>query len=143
MKTTIKILIAIVVILIILFVDYKLPVAIAEAPIQPIPEWKLVKDPLFEKIGYCESKHDLTAKNPNSSASGEYQWLKGSWKYYGEKLWGKDWINKDIFSEDNRELAWYVYTHFGTADWEADQKSYDCWKGEIPNATHKRIYGVK
>ena len=97
-------------------------------------------DPLFEKMGYCESKHVLTAKNPGSTAKGEFQFLDGTWKYYGQKLWGDDWVNKDVLSTDNRELAWYVYTNFGTRDWESDPASYNCWKSEIPNATHRTIY---
>lgn len=104
------------------------------------PEEKVV-DPLFEKIAECESHFDLKAKNPNSSASGEFQITKGTWESYGKRLWGDDWVLKDKFSTDNRELAWYIYTEYGTNDWEADKKSYDCWKGEIPNAiyVHKKI----
>lgn len=99
-----------------------------------------IKDPLFERIAECESGFRLNAKNPNSSASGEFQFIKSTWEFYGRKYWGDDWINKDVFSEDNRELAWYVYTHYGTRDWEADPKSYNCWKSEIPNATHREIH---
>lgn len=97
-------------------------------------------DPLFEKIGWCESKHQLDAQNPHTTAGGEFQFLDGTWKYYGQKLWGDEWVNKDKKSLDNRELAWFVYTNYGTKDWEADPKSYECWKVEIPNATHKNIY---
>lgn len=80
--------------------------------------------PLLWEIGQCESGHDLKAKNPNSSASGEYQWIKGSWKHYGKELWGDDWVKKDIFSKDNEELAIYVYNKYGTSSWN---ESKDCW----------------
>ena len=117
----------------------------AEAPapsqvIEPLPEWQRVHDPLFEKIGYCESENNLKAKNPNSSASGEFQWLNSSWKYYAQRYWGDEWVHKDIFSQDNRELSWYVYTHYGTKDWQADSASYDCWKSEIPNGMYNNVY---
>lgn len=121
--------------------------AVVEEIIIPsdINGWQKFTDPLFEKIGYCESydrvlgKNNLLANNPNSTADGEFQFLNGTWKYHGQKLWGEDWVNKNKYSTDNRELAWYVYTHFGTSDWEADPKSYNCWKDEIPNAVYKNI----
>ena len=87
----------------------------------------------FERIARCESydaklgRNDLQAKNPKSSAKGEFQFIKSTWKHYAMELWGKDWVNKDILSEDNRELAWYVYMKYGTKDWEADPKSKACW----------------
>lgn len=80
--------------------------------------------PLLREIGRCESKHILTVKNPNSSASGEYQFIKSSWKHYGQELWGDDWVNKDIFSKDNEELAIYVFKKYGTDPWNA---SKSCW----------------
>lgn len=98
-------------------------------------------DPLFNKIGNCESQDIATAKNPNSSAKGRFQFLNGTWKWYAPKLWGEEWINKDVLSyKDNTDLAWFVYTNYGTSDWEADPKSYNCWKSEIPNAKYKNIY---
>lgn len=124
-------------------IEYKAPQV--EEMVEHV-ELVVMTDPLFEKMGYCESydrelkRNNLQAKNPGSTAKGEFQFLDGTWKYYGQKLWGDDWVNKDVLSADNRELAWFVYTHYGTSDWEADPKSYDCWKSEIPNATHKNIY---
>ncbi len=106
-------------------------------------ELVVMTDPLFEKIGYCESKHILTAKNPGSTAKGEFQFLDGTWKNYGPRLWGDDWVNKDVLSADNRELAWFVYTHYGVSDWTSDPLSYNCWKSELPNATHLKIYANK
>lgn len=92
-----------------------------------------VSDELW-RIGQCESGHNLNAKNPNSSASGEYQFIKSSWKHYGKELWGDEWINKDIFSKDNEELAIYVYNKNGTKDW---LESKSCWgKIELALARH-------
>ena len=114
-------------------------IVIAEPGGGIIPDQKVMPyDPLFEKIGWCESKNILDAQNPYTTAGGEFQFLDGTWKYYGQKLWGDEWVNKDKKSLDNRELAWFVYTNYGTKDWEADPKSYECWKVEIPNAIYKK-----
>lgn len=103
----------------------------AEAETLPIQEKIVEVDPLFEMIAHCESfdaklgKNNLHAKNPTSSASGEFQFLAGSWYYYGKQLWGDDFYSKNIWTTDNRELAWYVYKKYGTRDWNA---SKECWK---------------
>lgn len=78
----------------------------------------------FEEIGRCESNHELHAKSRTSSASGEYQFINASWYHYGKELWGQDFYEKNIWSTDNRELAWYVYKKYGTGDWNA---SKSCW----------------
>ena len=84
----------------------------------------------MERIAYCESKNVATAKNPTSSASGRFQFLKSSWEYYGKRLWGSDWVKKDVFNyDDNTELAYYVFSINGYKDWEADPASVACWKG--------------
>lgn len=126
-----------------LFLTYN-PNTHAEAPTIDFKALEIEKqdsDPLFNKIGYCESKNIATAKNPGSTAKGRFQFLDGTWKWYAPKLWGADWINKDPYNyQDNTDLAWFVYTNYGTSDWEADPKSYNCWKSEIPNAIYKNIY---
>lgn len=88
-------------------------------------------DPLFEMIGWCESHGDIHSKNTGSSASGEFQFLWGSWNYYGKMFWGKDFYSKNIWSNDNRELAWFVYKKYGTRDWES---SKSCW-GKVAMVT--------
>ncbi len=93
-------------------------------------------DPLFEEIGWCESRGKLDAKNPNSSASGEFQWTKSSWAYYGKQLLGNDFYSKDIFSTDNRELAWYVYSKYGTKDWLASKA---CWGKVVMITLQERV----
>lgn len=79
---------------------------------------------VFNRIALCESGGDLRAKNKYSTASGEFQFTWGTWHRYGIELWGDDFYVKNIWSEDNRELAWYVYTKYGTRDWES---SRSCW----------------
>lgn len=117
---------------------------VAETPtVDPRAEIKRMQneDPLFNKIAMCESQNDPLADNPYSTAKGRFQFLDGTWKYYAQKLWGADWINKNVLSyKDNTDLAWFVYTNYGTSDWEADPKSYNCWKSEIPNGIYKNIY---
>lgn len=85
-------------------------------------------DATFERIAVCESNNNPKEKNTQSTASGRFQFLKGTWNYYGKKLWGDDLKNKDVFNYfDNTELAWYVYTTYGSRDWDA---SSGCWLRE-------------
>lgn len=90
------------------------------SPIRPVVE----RDETFEAISRCESNGVLTAKNKRSSASGEFQFIWGSWYHYGLEYWGDEFYEKNIWSEDNRELAWYVYKKYGTKPWES---SKPCW----------------
>lgn len=79
---------------------------------------------VLERIAACESQNVATAKNPKSTASGRFQFLKGSWEGYGKELWGST-EGKDVFSyEDNTELAEYVYGKYGASPWEASRY---CW----------------
>lgn len=82
-------------------------------------------DRTLDHIAWCESRGDMKAKNPTSSASGKFQFLRGSWEYYGQKLWGNVWLTKDIFSEkDQDELAHFVVALNGYSDWS---ESISCW----------------
>lgn len=96
------------------------PTIVPESPKQPLA----TQNNLFNRIGLCESNGDLHAKSRTSSASGEYQFIWSSWNHYGKELWGDEFYSKNIWSEDNRELAWYVFTKYGTSDWNA---SRSCW----------------
>lgn len=81
--------------------------------------------PIMARIAECESGGNPKAKNPRSSASGKFQFIDSTWKHYGQKLWGDNWVKKDKFNEaHNTELALYAYKLNGTADWEA---SKPCW----------------
>lgn len=66
----------------------------------------------------------MHAKNPYSSASGQYQFINSSWYKYGKELWGEKFYEKNIWTSDNAELAWYVYNKYGTSDWSS---SSGCW----------------
>lgn len=118
-------------ILIIVFVGvlvtYKTAVAQPDYGKLPLGVYWSYHDATFQKIAWCESRHDLQARNSSSSAKGEFQFLDGTWEFYGIQYWGDEFKNKDVLSLDNRELAWYVYQKYGTRDWEADSKSHKCW----------------
>jgi len=101
--------------------NYKLELEKQEVRLE-VPE-------LLERIAVCESNNIATAKNPNSSAKGRFQFIKGSWEYYGKQLWGDEWKNKDIFNYDhNTELAVYVFNKNHTRDWES---SRPCWSKKV------------
>lgn len=79
---------------------------------------------VMERIAACESKNVATAKNPRSSASGRFQFLKSSWEYYGKQKWGT-LEGKDVFNyEQNTELAYWVYEREGVTPWLASKY---CW----------------
>lgn len=72
-------------------------------------------------IACAESNFIETAKNTNSTASGIYQWIDSSWRYYGEKYWGT-LTGRDRFNaDDNIELAMIVLSKRGTTDWDASK----------------------
>lgn len=87
---------------------------------------------LFDRIAQCESQDDPHTKNPSSTASGRFQFLWGTWNRYGKELWGDGFYDKNIWNYiDNTELAWYIFSKYGTKDWNA---SKSCWGG-YPNTS--------
>lgn len=98
-----------------------------EAPVELVTARKVQKPVggTLARIAACESQGNLYAKNPKSTAKGKYQFLDGSWKYYGTKLWGST-AGKSVWSEkDQDELAAYVVSINGYKDWAA---SAHCWQ---------------
>lgn len=80
---------------------------------------------LTYSIATCESELKPFAKNPNSTAKGVFQFLNGTWKYYGLMKWGT-LEGKDVYDfEDNVELATWVIGKYGTKDWNP---SKHCWE---------------
>ncbi len=96
----------------------------------------VVDSSLFKRIGSCEStgtpngEWNPHAKNKHSSASGTFQWISDSWYKYGLEYWGEDFYSKNIWSDDNVELARYIFNKYGTKDWLA---SKSCWSRVVPN----------
>lgn len=86
---------------------------------------EVVLNPVLARIALCESGNNPKAKNPGSSASGRFQFIRSSWNYYGKQLWGEKLAEKDVFSwDDNTELAIFVFNKNGTSDW---LESKYCW----------------
>lgn len=82
-------------------------------------------DATMNRIAMCESRNNPNAKNPNSSASGRFQFLTGTWKHYGLQKWGT-LEGRSVFDYgDNTELAYWVVRTYGTRDWNA---SKHCWQ---------------
>lgn len=83
----------------------------------------------MERIAKCESTNDPLARNKHSTAKGLYQFLDGSWVYYGKQLWGTI-EGHDVFNaDDNTELAYYVASKNGyTQDWGSSEY---CWGDKI------------
>lgn len=72
------------------------------------------------RIAQCESKFDPTAKNPNSTATGIFQILTGTWA--GNKCTG------DITNfKDNVWCGWKLRQASGTGPWVS---SSACWRTE-------------
>ncbi len=83
------------------------------------------------KVVWCESRMKSDAKNPHSSARGLFQWLTGSWNYYGKQLWGS-LKGKDPYNPiDNIDLAIYVIQKRGYQDWGS---SKGCWSSYPPSS---------
>ncbi len=83
--------------------------------------------PIMLEIAKAESRLIPTAKNPNSTASGVFQILKGTFEdpYYG--------CTGDVFDEaDNIACARKIYDKSGTVPWDA---SRHVWGKEIPAST--------
>ncbi len=81
-------------------------------------------DPVLERIALCESGNDPLAKNPDSTASGHFQFIRGSWEWYGRQAWGS-LEGRDMFDwHDNTELAYWVAQRYGYAPSGA---SRTCW----------------
>lgn len=93
--------------------------------VQLVEPTQATTTPEFEAIAKCESRNDPQVKNKYSSASGRFQFLWGTWYHYGTEYWGDKFYEKNIWDfDDNTELAWYVYSKYGTKDWN---ESKSCW----------------
>ena len=75
---------------------------------------------ILYRIAYCESGWKETAKNPNSSASGLFQFINSTWKRYGQG---------DVFDPyNNINAAIDLYRAEGTRPWD---ESRNCWKSVV------------
>jgi hypothetical protein len=76
---------------------------------------------LFVAICKSESGFDKLAKNPNSSAQGLFQIIKGTQAGI-EKRTGKKYDVLKI--EDNVEMAIWLFKHHGTSPWNASKSGW-------------------
>lgn len=72
---------------------------------------------LATNIGYCESRFDPEAQNPNSTAKGIYQFLDSTWANYCQG----DPLNQ----EDNIKCGVKLISEGGLHHWS---ESFGCWK---------------
>lgn len=80
---------------------------------------------LMQRIMLSESGNKHTVENSVSTATGCFQWILGSWRYYGKELWNEDFYEKNIYNpKDNAELAAYVISKYGTKDWDASRHAW-------------------
>jgi hypothetical protein len=67
----------------------------------------------------CESGGDAQAKNPQSTASGLFQFLDGTANWVGKEVYGKDW---NMGMKNNPDVQWkmaiWLYDNFGDSHWE-------------------------
>lgn len=70
------------------------------------------------RIAKCESNYKPDAKNPNSTATGIFQIIIGTWD--GNRCKGERWN-----FQDNIKCAWQIYQKRGTQPWISSSKCWD------------------
>lgn len=80
---------------------------------------------LLTRIMDSESGNDARATNGTSTARGCFQFLFGTWEYYGKAYWGEEFYTKSVYSpKDNVELATWAISTKGTGDWNASKHNW-------------------
>lgn len=91
-------------------------------PISPMPfNEPVVLGALMERIIFCESSNNHTAKNSKSSAYGYCQFIDSTWAYV-QKKWG---ITLNRHNPDDQLYA--CQRLLEEEGWEHWQASRDCW----------------
>jgi len=80
-----------------------------------------VRTTLIERIIWCESGNDCTAKNPDSTAYGICQFIDGTWEYVQEK-WDMN-LDRDNYY-DQYYACERLLREEGTKHWESSKV---CW----------------
>ena len=87
-------------------------------------EYEMSAD-LLTRIMDSESGNDSRATNGTSTARGCFQFLFGTWEYYGKIHWGEDFYAKSVYNpKDNVELAAWAISTRGTGDWDASKHNW-------------------
>lgn len=80
---------------------------------------------LMHRIMQSESGNEAHAENSVSTATGCFQFILGTWRLYGKRLWGDDFYEKNIYNpSDNAELAAWSMSQYGTGDWDASKHAW-------------------
>ena len=80
--------------------------------------------PILLDIRWCESRDDYTAANAQSSARGAFQFLRGSWEWYGHAdRYGVPTADLATPAQQD-EAALLTWQQDGTSPWNA---SRGCW----------------
>lgn len=80
--------------------------------------------PVLLDIRFCESRDDYTAANPRSTARGGYQFLTGSWEWYGHaERYGVSSADQATPAQQD-EAALLTWQQDGERPWYA---SRHCW----------------
>jgi hypothetical protein len=78
---------------------------------------------ILNKISWCESKNNDLAQNPNSTARGRFQIIKGTEELV-ERNTGKDY---DAFDpEDALEMSLWLYQRYKCRPWRASFNCHQC-----------------
>lgn len=77
---------------------------------------------IAKRIVDAESGGRYQAENGSSTATGCFQFINGTWRNYGKKLWGDEFYKKNIYNpKDNVELGMWTLKMKGTTDWDASK----------------------
>ncbi len=99
-----------------------------ESKVVKVKQKRVAISKVMDAIKWCESRGNPKARNPRSTAKGLYQFLDGSFEYYGTKYWGSTKGKSALNSQHNEELAAYVMRTVGTSPWLA---SAHCWRPRL------------
>lgn len=98
--------------------------AFAAVPLTPGVAGAETTDP-WAPIIACESGGNAKATNPDSTASGLFQFLNSTWASVGGTKYAKR--AKDATAEQQREMAERLFAQSGLSPWAA---SKSCWSGK-------------
>lgn len=85
-----------------------------------------VDESLLHRIIDAESGNKPRVENGHSTATGCFQFIVGTWRLYGKRLWNEDFYSKNIYNPaHNTELATWAISQYGTADWNASKHNWN------------------
>lgn len=76
------------------------------------------------KIAWCESRFRRDAKNPNSTATGVYQFINSTFEHYNREIYGNSHNKSPLNLEDNVILALEIMSRYSVSDWTASSSCH-------------------